>query len=266
MEDVNTNETELDETLDVGGDVETEEDTDPAEDGEDDGLEYDDDGGLIIPDDEEAEEAGDTTPQAEESDPAPDAKDERIRELEAKLAEAVSKHTATSTAAARALAKLGIDVADPIAGLEHMAAEAEGKTDEEYRAELKREQEAAADAALLQEVKYARIREADFAAIVAEIPEAAQYKRVEDFPHFARFAALRRGGATPVEAFRATHTVETPKPTPDSKAHLRSNAVGGAKSSATTLTRSQMAEYREMFPGMSDRDIVALHKRASIKK
>lgn len=261
MEDVNTNETELDETLDVGGDVEDEEeDTTPADDGEDDGLEYDDDGSLIIPDDEDTEEAGDTTPQAEESDPAPDAKDRRIRELEEKLTE-------TTSAAARALAKLGIDGGDPIAGLERMGAEAEGKTVEEYRAEAQREREAAQDAALLQEVKYARIREADFAAITAEIPAAAQYKRVEDFPHFARFAELRCKGATPVEAFRATHSItETPKAAPDSKAHLRSNAVGGAKSTATTLTRSQMAEYRDMFPGMSDRDIVALHKRASTKR
>lgn len=238
-------------------------DVEEATEDEDDGLEYDDDGRLLIPDDEEEEEAeeeGDTTPQD-----APDARDGKIAELEKELER-------LRTASARALKKLGYEDTDPATALEHMAAEVAGKSIDEYRAEVAKEKEEAENAQLIREAKYARLKADDLASIVSSIPEASRYTKVEDFPHFTRFAELRIQGLTPVEAFSATHGdvlaeagAKSRKAVQDSKSHLRSTARGGARGGEITLTRAQMAEFRELFPDLTDKEIVAKYKNATRK-
>jgi hypothetical protein len=253
MEDVKTEVTE-----------EVEEDVvEETAEAEDDGLEYDDDGRLLIPDDEEedpTEEEGDTTPQD-----APDEKEVRIAELEKELAR-------MRTASARALKKLGYEDTDPATALERMAAEVDGKSIDEYRADVAREQEEAENAELIREAKYARLKADDFSEIIAAIPEAAKYKKVEEFPHFRRFAELRVQGLTPVEAFSATHGdvlaeagARSRKAVQDSKTHLRSTARGGARGGSLGITSAQMATFREMFPDLTDRQIVEKYKNATRK-
>jgi hypothetical protein len=153
-----------------------------------------------------------------------------------------------------------------------MAAEVDGKSIDEYRADVAREQEEAENAELIREAKYARLKADDFSEIIAAIPEAAKYKKVEEFPHFRRFAELRVQGLTPVEAFSATHGdvlaeagARSRKAVQDSKTHLRSTARGGARGGSLGITSAQMATFREMFPDLTDRQIVEKYKNATRK-
>jgi hypothetical protein len=49
------------------------------------------------------------------------------------------------------------------------------------------------------------------------------------------------------------------------KEHLRSNVPVGAKDKSITISKRQMAEYRDLFPNMSDKELVALYKQTMKK-
>lgn len=219
-------------------------------------LEYDEDGNIVIEDD--AEEEGDTTPAAEEKAPAaePAAKDEAARIL--------AEFEEFKRRTREALKSLGYDGEDSLADLEKVSAEAEGTSVEEYRAKMEKERQAEADKAARLDAQ----KKADLEAIRACIP-SLKYKSVDEFPHFAKFADLCDRGVPPVDAFRASHPEEVAadiaaavkQGTRDSKAHLVSSVPRGAKDTSITLSRAEIEGYREMFPGKSDKEIVALYRK-----
>ena len=49
------------------------------------------------------------------------------------------------------------------------------------------------------------------------------------------------------------------------KSHLRSNVPIGSKDTSITISKKELAEYKELFPEKSDKEIVALYKQ-TIKK
>lgn len=222
-------------------------------------LEYDEDGNIVIEDD--AEEEGDTTPAAEEKAPAAEPAAEKEGEAARILAEFEEFKRRTRDA----LKSLGYDGEDSLADLEKVSAEAEGKTIEEYRAKMEEARRAEADKAARLDAQ----KKADLEAIKACIP-TLKYGSVDEFPNFAKFADLCDRGVSPVDAFRASHPEDVAAATAaavkqgarDSKAHLVSSVPRGAKDTSITLSRAEIEGYREMFPGMSDKDIVALYRKA----
>lgn len=238
-------------------DYEVEEDTDFE-------LEEDEDGGITYTtaEAEEAVEEAEEEPAEANPEEAEKTPDDAAR-LRAEIATREEKLRAM-------LKALGYDEEDLDEGIDSVAAEAEGKTLEEYRAKVAETaaQKAAEKADF--DSRFAAKVAADLAAVHAAIPATKKYASVDDFPNAQRFKELCDKGCTPEEAFRASHGAEVAEAAAtaqvrDSKAHLRSNVPKGAREGAHTITRAELEAYREMFPGMSDKDIAILHRKATKK-
>lgn len=266
-------------------------------------FEYDENGDIIIPEsvDEEggngaeadnADESGDADDDtdedqgaSEESDNADtegtsatvednasaepeskaedDAKDRRIAELEARYRrlEAQSKDT---------LKKLGVDTDDAYGGLIKLAAEADDKTPEEYKAIRAAAEHEAETKLALQKSEFEKKIQADLDEVHAAFPETAKYKSVREFPHFEEFGRYRDAGLPPKKAFLASHEDEIrgsvasaarQKSLNDTKNHLQSAVPKGSKDDSVKMTRKELSEWRDIFPEKSDKEIMALYRK-----
>ena len=291
------------EDLDLGFD--DEDLTDTSDEDKDEGdieFDYDEEGNIVIPDDSEddnseeeaekdsegadaegndaadngqdenggAEEAPSTEkPKVVEPAAAPDAKDAEIAKLRRQLAERDSQIKDT-------LKSLGADENGGVAELERLAAEAAEIPVEEYRrrkAERLQQEEAMR---LVQKQKFDEKIRADLAAVQQAYPETKQYKSVFEFPNFAKFSKYRDLGLPPDEAYIAANpkgvmtsvagaAQQQVRNLSNTKDHLRSNVPVGSKDKSITISKKQMAEYRDLFPNLSDKEIVALHKQTMKK-
>lgn len=221
-------------------------------------LEYDEDGNVVIPDDE-AE--ADTTAQEEEppKEEAPDPRDAELARL--RKIEAQAKKTVKS---------LGYEGEDALDGLSRIAAETEGKSKEEYDAEQEAEARTKAAEALLAKQEAEQILSADLAAIKAEFKGAEKFSSVAEFPNIKKFGEMRDLGLSAVDAFRVAQpdiVAESfaPRAVADSKSHLKSAVPKGARDTSITIPSGELDEYRELFPGKSDAELNALYKRATKK-
>lgn len=273
---------EKDTEIEMAGEEETElTETEPTGESEEYELTYDEEGNIVIA--EEAEEAdgeeaegtdaeGDEEPEASEEpeeteEPEEDTeseKDARIAELEAKLARITKSGKA-------ALAKLGVkDTEDFIDGLETLAAETDGKTLDQYRKERRDTEEAEEAKAFLKKQAFENLKKADLAALHAAYPETAGLDDVEKMENFRRFAELRDKGLSVKEAYAAANpeamrksAAERGKRLAGTKAHIKSAAPKGAAGESTDMPPREMARWREMFPGYTDKQIKELFKRAN---
>ena len=291
------------EDLDLG--FEDEDLTDTSDDDQDEGdieFDYDEEGNIVIPDDSEddnseeeaekdsegadsegnddADKGQDENGGAEEAPSAekpgvvkpaaaPDAKDAEIAKLRRQLAERDSQIKDT-------LKSLGADENGGVAELERLAAEAAEIPVEEYRrkkAERMQQEEAMR---LVQKQKFDEKIRADLAAVQQAYPETKQYKSVFEFPNFAKFSRYRDLGLPPDEAYIAANpkgvmtsvagaAQQQARNLNSTKDHLRSNVPVGSKDKSITISKKQMAEYRDLFPNLSDKEIVALHKQTMKK-
>ena len=291
------------EDLDLGFD--DEDLTDTSDEDKDEGdieFDYDEEGNIVIPDDSEdgdSEEEADDAPEGADAEgnddadkgqdenggaeeapsakkpevvepaTAPDAKDAEIAKLRRQLAERDSQIKDT-------LKSLGADENGGVAELERLAAEAAEIPVEEYRkrkAERLQQEEAMR---LVRQQKFDEKIRADLAAVHQAYPETKKYKSVYEFPNFAEFGRYRDLGLSPEKAYIAANpqgvmtsvagaAQQQVRNLSNTKDHLRSNVPVGSKDKSITITKKQMAEYRDLFPGMSDKEIVALHKQTMKK-
>ncbi|MBQ7363753.1 MAG: hypothetical protein IJW48_04815 [Clostridia bacterium] len=228
---------------------------------EDSELEYDEEGNVVIPDDEESgDESNAEEPTTDETNEGgaedaqePTADNDELRARNGELEREISRIKAQ---ARETLAKYGIEAEDEVDGLERMAAEADGTTREEYVAA--REAKRIAD-----EKQYAD----DLAALKAEYPEALNYGSIHELPNLKRFAELRVLGLSASEAYAASHSKEMRKNVAQSvkrqtsgKEHLRSVVPKGSSGRTLNISRDEMESLRELFPGKSDKEIIKLYK------
>ena len=303
MNDNQINDELNEEDLDLG--FEDEDLTDTSDDDQDEGdieFDYDEEGNIVIPDDSEddnseeeaekdsegadsegnddADKGQDENGGAEEAPSAekpgvvkpaaaPDAKDAEIAKLRRQLDERDSQIKDT-------LKSLGADENGGVAELERLAAEAAEIPVEEYRrkkAERMQQEEAMR---LVQKQKFDEKIRADLAAVQQAYPETKQYKSVFEFPNFAKFSRYRDLGLPPDEAYIAANpkgvmtsvagaAQQQARNLNSTKDHLRSNVPVGSKDKSITISKKQMAEYRDLFPDLSDKEIVALHKQTMKK-
>lgn len=265
-------ENELEEELDEGIEGEEEIDLDepekePQREGEEEieDFEYDENGDIVIPEEKEEEE-----PTAEEEEegtpetaPEPPAKDEEKEALRRELAQLRSQARDT-------LSKMGMTEQDPVKGLAKLAAEAEGKTEEEYLKDRRERAELEAARARLQREAFEERMQRDLAEIHAAYPETKVYKSPEEFPNFKRFGELMDKGNTPAEAYIASHpnaradavaAATRQRSLNDTKKHLRSNVPTGTNAKTVTMPRSELLAWRDLFPGKSDQELAALYKK-----
>lgn len=282
--DVETNVESEDEEIDIVEDEptedaehteeETEEESEEEETEEPEGefnvddLEFDENGDLIIPDDIDKgisnAEDGKETEVVEEK---PDAKDVEIKSLKQRLEELVSQSKDT-------LKKLGVEGDDVLKGLAELAAETDGVSTEEYL-KARAEEKAKADAeAIAHQTEFEKIAAADLAELQAKFPETKSYKHIKDMPKeiLAEFAKNRDLGLPAVKAYAAANpdgiresAVASAKAEKSGKEHLQSSVPKGSKSTAIKMTRTELNEWRGLFPDKSDKEIVALYRKTAKK-
>lgn len=241
-------------------------------------FEYDDEGNVIISehlDEEESKplrEYGKDQNQdidKSETEKVVDDKDVEIESLRRQLAERDVQIKET-------LKSLGADENEGIAGLEKLAAEASDKTLDEYRKEIssKREQEEALK--LIQKLRFEEKTRRDLELVHKTFPETKDYKSVYDIPNFKEFAKFRDLGLSPEQAYSAANYGAVIKKTSelvsqqvrnlsDTKSHLRSNVPIGSRDTSIAISKKEMAEYKDLFPELSDKEIVALYKQTNKK-
>lgn len=251
---------------------ETEETTESEEDkgGFDiDDLEYDENGDIIIPDDTAEESSSETVEEEkqEESDsePAKDSRDERIKDLERKLADLEAQSLDT-------LKKLGVDSKDAMDGLASLAAETENLTKEEYLAKQAEARQKAQEAAIASQTAFEKVAAADLAELQANYPDTKAYKHVKDMPKevLAKFAKYRDLGLPAKDAYAAanpdgirTSVATSVKREVSGKEHLQSNVPKGSNKTAVKMSRAELEYWREIFGDrhLNDKEIVALYRK-----
>lgn len=285
---------EQDENLNVDDELEEEvEGTEPDPDNgdADDEFEYDEEGNIIIPDvveddDSDADEDGDESPEPEQDDsseqptddadkgqktdpekPAKDERDKRIAELE-------RENKALKSQGKETLKKLGVETDDVLAGFEKLAAEADDIPVEEYRkkrAESARDEEARQ---LLQRTEFEKKMKADLEELQRFYPETKKLTSITQVQNFAEFGKLRDMGLTPKQAYAAANAdgvrdsvaaAVKQQSLNETKKHLQSAVPKKAKGDSITITKSELAQWRDLFPDKSDKEILALYK-SSLRK
>lgn len=285
---------EQDENLNVDDELEEEvegTETDPDNGDADDEFEYDEEGNIIIPDvveddDSDADEDGDESPEPEQDDsseqqtddadegqktdpekPAEDERDKRIAELE-------RENKALKSQGKETLKKLGVETDDVLAGFEKLAAEADDIPVEEYRkkrAESARDEEARQ---LLQRTEFEKKMKADLEELQRFYPETKKLTSITQVQNFAEFGKLRDMGLTPKQAYAAANAdgvrdsvaaAVKQQSLNETKQHLQSAVPKKAKGDSITITKSELAQWRDLFPDKSDKEILALYK-SSLRK
>ena len=260
----------------------------PAEDESDfeTDLELDENGDVIIPEDEddtheETEEQGDEDEEEaveDDDDPAKDPEpvaepareaneDPRDRELAALRRELSAIRSQTKDT----LEKLGVKGDDVMKGLVQLAAEASDQTPEKYLKEKQDKDRAAEAIRLLQTTEFNKKAAADLREVQAAYPETKQYASIRDIPNFATFGRMRDLGLSPKQAYAAANpdgtraaavTSAKKQSLEGTKDHLKPAASKRTKDTAIRMPKAVLAEWRGMFPGRSDKEIAKLYKEA----
>lgn len=274
-------------------DVQGEETEDIDDTDQDDEFEYDDEGNIVIPDvtedeetdglddtDEKGDDVANAAPENEDKGaaeethaPAPqqDADKEalkREKETAERELEALKKQTLET------LSKLGIKADSALEGLEKAAAESDDMSLEDYRkkkAEAQRNDEARR---LYQQVEFEKKMKADFAEIQREYPETRSLKSLTEIENLGKFGRFRDMGLSPKEAYAAANpdsmrrsvaAATKQQSLNDTKTHLKSAVPVGSKDDGIVMTKRELADWRDLFPKLSDKEISKLY-RDSAKK
>lgn len=263
-------------------------DTDEAgKDDVDDEFEYDDEGNIIIPDviedEEQAEEDGEDDADSDddtddedkgEEQPEPEAKPEGKDEKDAQYEALKKEYDALKAQSADTLAKLGVKSENVLEGLEKVAAESEDLSLEDYRkkkAESQRNEEARR---LYQKIEFEKKMKADLEEIQREYPETRSLKSLTEIENLAKFGRFRDLGLSAKEAYAAANADGVRKSVAaatkqqslnGTKAHLKSAVPAGSKDDGIAISQRELAEWRDLFPDLSDKEIRQLYKESAKK-
>lgn len=266
----------------------------------DDEFEYDDEGNIVIPDvefDEDelfeediekpeeesteeteeekddgeseevtAEEQKEAEKPAEEVSTEPDPRDAEIESLRKRLQKIESQSKDT-------LKKLGKNSDDIVEGLIELAAEVENQTPAEYKEKREKEERELNALRMLQNQMFEVKAASDLKELHNAYPETQKYKHVKELPDGIRqkFGKYRDLGLSAKEAYAAanpdgirtdTATAVKKQAQHASKDHLKSSVPKPSKSDGVSITKAELAYWRETFPGKSDAEIKRLYKQS----
>ena len=264
-------------------------------------FEYDEDGNIIIPDviddadgddgDEPAEiegeetndegttdsDAGKEKQETAEKKPEGNDKDAQIEELKKQLETARAKekeYEALKAQSADTLAKLGVKSENPLEGLEKVAAESDDMSLDDYRKKKAEAQQSEAAKRLLQQTMFEKKMQDDFAELQREFPETRGMKSLREIDNLAKFGRFRDLGLSAKEAYAAANpdsvrrnvaAATKQQALNETKAHLKTAVPTGAKDDGITISRRELAEWRDLFPDLSDKEISKLYKESAKK-
>ena len=107
---------------------------------------------------------------------------------------------------------------------------------------------------------YAALAESDMRELSALFPALRGKRSIAELDNPMRYAALRDLGLTPKEAYLAT---SEPVRRADTQSHLRGTVPRGAGGGFTAMTAREMDAARELFSGLSDREIRKLYNKVT---
>lgn len=229
-----------------------------ADSGDED-FDYDENGYVIIP--EDADDEGKTGPaeattNATANEAQPSEYERRYLELEAQVKDSLSK--------------LGVSESDPLRGLAKLAADEDGLSIDDYLKKRASEKEKEDALRIVRAQQFQEKAARDLAELKASFGQLESCKDIRDIPNFDKWYKFRDAGLTAKEAFAAANpdgireaAANASKQTAirDAKSHLQSSAPKAAAEGGARLTRSEMQQYREMFPKLSDKEIVKLYRK-----
>lgn len=280
---------------DEAEDVEAD-DTDKETEKEDE-FDYDEDGNIIVPDVsdeddggdelveiEEDEEEQDETGKTEAADKEEKADEEKTADVEPvnesknddkedekdKIIAQLKKENASLTAQGKeTLKKLGVTTDNVIEGLEKLAAEAEDIPLEEYqkrKAETARNDEAKQT---LAKIEFEKKAKSDLEELKKYYPETQKLTSIFQIENMVEFGRLRDLGLSPKQAYAAANAdavkanaanAAKQAALNETKSHLKSAVPKGSKDESISMTKRELAEWRDIFPDKSDKEIIKLYR------
>lgn len=280
--EIEESDNDLDESFDVDNDEGFDLDGDSDED-TDISLDEDNDENMgEVDEDDELDESEETDENEEESndgDNSPTEQDEKdaiIADLKAQLATEKSNNAHLRNLSTETLEKMGISVGDDVTDtMERTVAESEGISVEEYR---KRRQ----DSANLAQQKEAEKRQAyeqlaanDLSELKKSFPDLLKKGKIndcfDDFDDFVEFGRLRDAGVSPKRAYLAVNgdkvrnqqaIAAQRKAASDGKKHITSVAPKKASDDNVVMPKETLREWRDLFPGKTEKEIRALYKQS----
>lgn len=107
---------------------------------------------------------------------------------------------------------------------------------------------------------YASLAISDMRELIAMFPHLEGKTSVSELENPLRYAALRDLGLTPREAYLATASHVGAY---DNRSHLRSAVPRGAGAMGAAMSARELEDARELFSGLSDREIQKLYKKVT---
>ena len=135
-------------------------------------------------------------------------------------------------------------------------AEGEAGTPEENLAD-----EAVPTAQESAEPDYEALAAADLAEIKQKFPAMRNLTHLSEIENAERYGALRDAGLTAEEAFLATNYARLTRRAGDNRAHLAGSMPRSNAAPMGRMSYGELVAARELFDGLSDREIEALWRR-----
>lgn len=208
----------------------------------------------------------DDAPQAEQKGANPDPKDAEISRLKKELDEILN-------VSRDVLLAVGSSESDVKKGLVNIAAEGKNVTTDQYLADMQKKAQEKEVKRILENARFEQIAAQDLAELHAAYPETKKYKHLRDMPLEVKqiFGRARDAGLSAKQAYAAANpdgirtdvaTAVKKQSSSDSKSHLKSAVPVNTKGDSVQMSKSELSEWREMFPGMSDSEIKKLYKQS----
>lgn len=109
-------------------------------------------------------------------------------------------------------------------------------------------------------IDYEELARRDMEELTSIFPHLSGKKSIVELDNPLRYAALRDLGLSPKEAFLATSEKGVRY---DTRSHLKVGMPKAAGSPAGAISHSELSAARELFDGLSDREIQSLYKRVT---
>lgn len=267
-----------DESYDLDGDSDEDIDTD-IDDEETDDAEADD-GEDELDETETDENDDETDAESDEDDPAAesatDDRDAQIEELRKQLAAKDATIDNIRNLSKETLQKMGVKVDGSVEeALEKANAESEGISVEDYRKARAATAEAQAAERQAKQQKFEELAAADLSELKKSFPDLLKQTHIKDcfdsMADFVQFGKLRDSGVEPKTAYLAVNgdkvrtkqaAAAQQKAASGGKEHLNSAVSKKASGDNVVMPKEALAQWRDLFPNLSDKEIKALYKQS----
>ncbi len=264
-----------DQDEDIDSDLD-DEDMDDAEandgEGELDDTETDDDNA----DETDADGEGDSDKDSTAAKTETDGKDAEIAELRKQLAAKDAELGNVRNLSKETLQKMGVKVDGSVEeALERANAESEGISVEDYRKTRAQTAEAQAAERQAKQQAFEELAASDLSELKKSFPDLLKNNHIADcfdsFADFMQFGKLRDSGIEPKTAYLAVNgdkvrtkqaAAAQQKAASGGKEHLNSAVSKKASGDNVVMPKEALAQWRDLFPNLSDKEIKALYKQS----